>query len=65
MLVEYNKQNIVANTLQEVNFHHNLIFAILLMAKSLNFNSAYYYIVGNLSMIGYIIEFEKLELANI
>ena len=65
MLVEYNKPNIVANTLQERNFHRNLNFAILLMAKSLNFNSAYYYIVGNLSMIGYIIEFEKLELANI
>ena len=45
MLVEYNKQNIVANTLQEVNFHQNLNFAILLMAKSLNLNSAYYYIV--------------------
>ena len=43
-------------------FHQNLIFAVLLMV---NLNSAYYYIVGNLSMIAFIIEIQKLELTNI
>ena len=42
-------------TLQEKNFHWILNFAILLMAYSLNFNSANYYIFRNHSMIAYII----------
>ena len=60
--MQYSKPNSVANTLQEGNFHQNLIFAVLLMV---NLNSAYYYIVGNLSMIAFIIEIQKLELTNI
>ena len=41
------------DTLQELNFHWNLNFAISLMTNSLNFNSMYYYIFENILMIAY------------
>ena len=52
------------NKLQEVNFLCNQNFAISLKANSLNLNSAYYFVLGNLSMTAYIIKIEKSEFAN-
>ena len=56
---------IIYATLQEENSHWNLSFAFSLLANSLSFNSAYYYIYGHLSMTGYIIGIKKHKLANI
>ena len=50
---------LITNTLCEQNFHSNLNFAISLMANSLNLNSACNYFFWNLSIIVYIIEFQK------
>ena len=50
------------NTQQEENLNWVLIFAILLMANSLNLNSAHYaryYIFRNLSMVAYIINIQN------
>ena len=41
----------VKDTLKEENFYQNLNFSISLMRNSLKLNSAYYEILGNLSMI--------------
>ena len=46
--------HITSRVLQKENFHWNLNFAISLMADSLNFNSANYYILENLLMMAYI-----------
>ena len=43
----------------------NFNFAISLMANLLNFNSVYYHIFENLSMIAYITKIQKLKFANI
>ena len=51
----------VKSIVQEENFHRILIFAILLMANKLNFNSAYY-IFRNLSVMAYIIEYKKIKI---
>ena len=48
-------------SLQEDNFQQNLIFAFLLMTKSLNLNSAYYYNFMSLSMIAYMIKTKKIK----
>ena len=40
--------------LRDEKFHWNLSFTILLMANSLNLNSAYYNIFRNLSIIAYL-----------
>ena len=50
---------------REENFHWNSNIVISLMANSLNLNSAYLKIFTNLSMIAYIIEFQKSKFANI
>mgnify|MGYP001795648767 CR=1 FL=1 len=50
------------NTQREENFYWVLIFAILLMANSLNLNSAHYahyYIFRNLSMVAYMIKIQN------
>ena len=47
-------QNYEPNTPQEENFHWNLNLAILLMANSLDLNSVYCNIFGNLQMRAYI-----------
>ena len=47
--------------LQHECFHWNLIFAISLMANSLNLNSAYFYIFRNLSMIAQMIEIQEYK----
>ena len=52
-------QSVLYSTLQERNFHWILNCAILLTANSLNSNSAYYYILRNLSMIAYVFEIQK------
>ena len=58
--------HVLAYTLQEENFLWNLNLAILLMANSLNFKTAYYCIFRNLSMIAYIVvEIQKSKFANI
>ena len=41
------------------NIHWNLNFAISLIANSLNFNFAYYYIFKNLLVIAYTIEIQQ------
>ena len=46
-------------TLQEANFHWNLNFSSSLMANPLNFISANYKILKNLSMMAYIIVIQK------
>ena len=46
-------------TLQEANFHWNLNFSSGKMANSLNFVSANYKILKNLSMMAYIIVIQK------
>ena len=48
-----------STTLQEGNFHWNLNFAISLMANLLNLNSAYYYILRNLLMLAYTMNFKN------
>ena len=48
--------------LQERNFHCNLNFAISLMANLLNLNSAYYYILRNLLMLAYTMNFKNQNL---
>ena len=64
----------VGDTLQEENFHWNLNLAISRMTNSLNFNSIYYYIFENISMIAYYIAkifksnlaiFNSVNLANL
>ena len=45
-------------SLTTLHFSGNLNFAISLMANSLYFNSAYYFILGNLSIIAYIMEIQ-------
>ena len=52
-------------TLHEENFHWILIFAYSLMANLLNFNSAHYRFLGNLSMMAYVIEIQKPKFSNI
>ena len=47
--------------LQHESYHWNLIFAISLMANSLNLNSAYFYIFRNLSMIAQMIEIQEYK----
>ena len=49
-------------TQQEESFHWKLNFAIPLMTNLLNLNSAYHYIIRNLSMIACIIEIQKIKL---
>ena len=51
--------------LQDESFHRNLNFAISLMAKSLDLNSAYNYIYRNLSMIASMTEIQESKFANI
>ena len=41
----------ICSIVQEENFHWSLHLAILLMAKSVNLNPAYYYIFRNLLII--------------
>ena len=51
-------QQVSLTTLQEEILHWNLNLVISLMANSLYFNSAYYFILGNFSMIACIIEIQ-------
>ena len=53
------------SVLQDGSFHWNLKFAILLMAKSLDLNSADYYIFRNLSMTAQMIEIQESKFANV
>ena len=46
-------------TLQEEYFHWNSNFT---NGKSVNLNSAYYYMLRSLSMIAYIIEIQKIKI---
>ena len=51
--------------LQDGSFPWNIYFAISVMAKSLDLNSACYYIFRFPSMIVYMIEFHESKFANI
>ena len=55
----------IVKTLVVENLHWNLNFAIWVMVNSLDFNSVYYYIFRNLSMIAFIIEIQKSKFPNI
>ena len=62
---QYIIKMVIQNTLQEENVHRNLNFAISPIANSLNFNSACYQILRNLSMIAYINKIQKSTFPNI
>ena len=51
-------------SLTTLHFNWNLNFAISLMANWLYFNSAYSFILGNLSMIAYIMEIQNSRTSN-
>ena len=55
----------IVNTLVVETLHRNLNFAIWLMAISLDFNSVFYNIFRNLSMIAFIIEIQKSKFPTI